>query len=494
MDVGVVGAGISGLYTALILQRQGHNVTVFEANSRIGGRIYTHRFKPLNQGEDVYFEAGAMRLPRSRLHDRVFRFIDYLNTNSRPEDKVELIPYIIEHKNNGAYVYGHKGDVAGSEHASLLNLPPPFKGKSARSLLGEAVIPWLRLLEQDFDKGFEKVMEYDMMSFRSYLHLVLKWPHEVIEFVELMSSQTNQYDLSFVEIIMQNMDFGVKQWATVRNGMSRFTQAAANLVGLENIHLNAPVDRLIPSSTDGRVTIHTRGPVPHTGTFDKVVLAIPPAAVQGIRERPIWSFMKEQAIRSAHFEPLYKLGLHFRTRFWEHIPCPSFGGQSTTDLRFRWIVYPSNDLGSDTSGVLLLYCWMNDAYRIQSVQPEQRVRLALHDLQRFFKDTGVDIYAQYVGAFDVCWSREYVTGDAMFLPGQFSRFHRIAAQAEGNIHFAGEHLSRHHTWIAGALDSAFKTAREVSGDERLLALGEEELGRSSRVTEPPRPEFIRAQL
>src|SRR5262245_61301973 len=40
----VVGAGIAGLTSALLLARRGHKVTIVEANaSRVGGRIKTFR-------------------------------------------------------------------------------------------------------------------------------------------------------------------------------------------------------------------------------------------------------------------------------------------------------------------------------------------------------------------------------------------------------------------------------------------------------------------
>lgn len=137
--------------------------------------------------------------------------------------------------------------------------------------------------------------------------------------------------------------------------MSRLTESAAKLVGHENIHLSAPVQAIEPLS-NGKVRLTTSGQ--HSGEFDSIVLAIPPAALNMIPQRPRWTFLKEQSLRGIHYEPLYKIGIHFKTRFWENLPSKSsFGGQSTTDLRFRWIVYPSNGLGRSESGVLLLYSW-----------------------------------------------------------------------------------------------------------------------------------------
>ena len=480
MNIGIIGGGISGLYAALLLRREGHQVTVFEASDRVGGRIQTHRFQPLHKDEKVYFEAGAMRIPRSSLHNRVYHFIRYLNTHGSPEKKIELIPYILEHKNNEAFVRGQKFKSSESTDISDVdNVPEAFIGKSARTLLGEVVKPWLDLLRHNFDQGFEKLLAYDELSFRQYLRLISEWPHTVIEFVELMSSQSNQYDLSFTEIIMQNLDFDTNEWTTIRDGMSRFPESAASLLGNRDVHLNSPITS-ITETADGRISLEASGDASKAATFDKIIIAIPPAALHNIRDRPLWPFMKQQSIRSAHFEPLYKIGIHFRTRFWEHSPHPSFGGQSVTDLRIRWVVYPSNDLGSDGSGVLLLYSWMTDASRWQSMPRDERIALALHDLQTFFADSGIDVHEQFIAAHDVCWSCENATGDAMFLPGQFSRFRHVAKVPEGNVYFAGEHLSKHHTWIAGAIDSALNTVAELLGQKDLVALGEEFLKPAQR--------------
>lgn len=205
MHVGIVGGGISGLYSALLLRREGHQVTIFESSNRIGGRIYTHHFKidtPREDGSrrDVpekpkYFEAGAMRIPRSSLHNQVYDLIRYLNSMSAPEDRVELIPYVLGHPNNMTFVQDRKTEVNDTTWAEQFQLPSEFHGKSARTLLLEVVGPWLDLLRKDFDAGFQEILRYDELSFRMYLRAIVGWPHEVCEFVELMASQTNQYDL-----------------------------------------------------------------------------------------------------------------------------------------------------------------------------------------------------------------------------------------------------------------------------------------------------------
>lgn len=115
---------------------------------------------------------------------------------------------------------------------------------------------------------------------------------------------------------------------------------------------------------------------------------------------------------------------------------------------------------------------MSDALKWAALSREQRVKLCLHDIAKFFSDVQVDVHEQYIDAFDILWSDEYCAGDAMFLPGQFSRFHDAARRPEGNIHFASEHLSKHHTWIAGALDSALTSVEQLIG-KTVPALGKE---------------------
>ena len=169
---------------------------------------------------------------------------------------------------------------------------------------------------------------------------------------------------------------------------------------------------------------------------------------------------EQHAIRAVHFEPLYKIGLRFKSRFWERGPRPSNGGQSITDLPSRWFVYPSYGLGQKEPGVLLLYSWMTDAGRWLPQSKEEKIRLALRDLEAVYGREVIK--GEFMEeAFDVSWALERATGDAMFLPGQFKHLFGPARRPEKNIFFAGEHLSVHHTWIVGALDSALYACGQI---------------------------------
>ena len=70
----VLGAGLAGLTAAYELTRAGHDVSVLEARSRVGGRVQTVR-EPF--AENQHAEAGAARIPAE--HELTLRYVKHFN-------------------------------------------------------------------------------------------------------------------------------------------------------------------------------------------------------------------------------------------------------------------------------------------------------------------------------------------------------------------------------------------------------------------------------
>lgn len=94
--VGIIGAGMAGLYTAMILKSLEISYEIIEASDRIGGRVYTHRFTD-DPGD--YYDVGAMRFPDNPIMAKTFDLFRRLKIEKNPSEdsneqkQGELIPY-----------------------------------------------------------------------------------------------------------------------------------------------------------------------------------------------------------------------------------------------------------------------------------------------------------------------------------------------------------------------------------------------------------------
>lgn len=167
--VGIIGGGMAGLYAGLILRREGVPFHILEANDRLGGRVFTHRFGP-EKGQ--YLEAGAMRIPHVKAQQPVFSLIEWLNSCKQVPDsqKINLITYYLNDDNNFVYVNGARqkdGQIMTLEYANKhpeeLNFPLHGMDKKtiASELLNEAIKPFLDLYEKAPERAIEELMKYD---------------------------------------------------------------------------------------------------------------------------------------------------------------------------------------------------------------------------------------------------------------------------------------------------------------------------------------------
>lgn len=77
--IAIVGAGVSGLFTALLFDwlnehpklkgklKIDYEIIEAAQESRVGGRLFTHRF---SEAEHDYYDVGAMRFPENQVMNR----------------------------------------------------------------------------------------------------------------------------------------------------------------------------------------------------------------------------------------------------------------------------------------------------------------------------------------------------------------------------------------------------------------------------------------
>src|SRR5206468_2678119 len=117
----IIGAGLAGLSTAYELTKAGHDVTILEARTRAGGRVYTLR-EPFSDG--LYAEAGATWIPQT--HDFTLGYIK--------EFGLELENFWPENLKTIAYVRGRRYVPEGDTPLEVFKLTPEERALGARGL------------------------------------------------------------------------------------------------------------------------------------------------------------------------------------------------------------------------------------------------------------------------------------------------------------------------------------------------------------------------
>jgi hypothetical protein len=91
--VAIIGAGVAGLRTAMLLQYMGIPYKIFEASDRPGGRVFTYQFasRPEEnpQGKHDYYDVGAMRFPENDGNQETFKLFEELGIQNK------VIPYVM---------------------------------------------------------------------------------------------------------------------------------------------------------------------------------------------------------------------------------------------------------------------------------------------------------------------------------------------------------------------------------------------------------------
>ncbi|MGG3467480.1 flavin monoamine oxidase family protein [Neobacillus pocheonensis] len=454
----IVGAGIAGLVAGSLLKEAGHSVTILEANNRGGGRIYTIS-SPFSNG--LYLNAGPMRIPDTHLLT-----LEYVKKFGLP-----LNIFINKTATDLLYVNGVKTRLnLFEQNPSILNFPilPNERGKSAEELFNLAIQPITDFINKDPKRNWPLIeKEFKNFSLGTFLNSYhyqygTTFSDGAIDMIDVLLDYEAYMGMSFLEVLRESASFSTKRFYEITGGMDLLPKAFLPQLH-ENIRYNQRLTK-IEQQLNG-VTIHANDPRTLQNssiTSDLAIITIPFSVLRFVTIEPFYSFSyyKRRAIREINYMAATKVGIEFKSRFWERYG--QFGGKSITDLPIRFTYYPSQGIGTKGPAVLLAsYTWADEAMTWNGLSDEDRIQYALMDLAKIFGD---QVYSEFVIGTSYSWvDNPYSTGAVVaFDPGQENELFPYITLPEGRVHFAGEHTTLTHGWMQGAIESGIRVANEVN--------------------------------
>ncbi|RGP80534.1 hypothetical protein FLONG3_1368 [Fusarium longipes] len=269
LEIGIVGAGVAGLFTALLFDwlneecgkyglKIDYDIMEAAKMNRLGGRLYTHRF---SYEEHDYYDVGAMRFPNNSIMKRTFQLFKYIGIQP---GKGGLIPYYLDDEDNVCPSYFNDVRGVGNVWTEKANdpfeincglpekdrIPAHLLQTDPSKLVKRSLQYFIDMAEEKFKAAIEEndengpettklwklLMAADKLSTRQFLSsgdgdrkIREKKPldnsgpipegpgfnYNTIEWLETATYGTGWYDQSLTECVLEELDFATPDSNTV---------------------------------------------------------------------------------------------------------------------------------------------------------------------------------------------------------------------------------------------------------------------------------------
>ena len=441
----VLGGGIAGLVAALELTDLGHDPLILEAQNRIGGRIHTLRCF----ADDLYAEAGAMRIPRA--HDLTLALCERFG--------LELRPFVMDSPEGLVHVGGQRmtaAEATADPDRLGFEVTEHERGRPCAELWEAAISEERALLDDDRDAGWEEIVRrWDQHSLYDFLKAKGFSPG-AIEMYGVMNFLEADMHNAAVEVLREDLGGAYVDMQEIVGGSDLLPRALARALS-DRIRYGAEVHAIEQSPEE--VTVHFKTEAGrYSETADYAICTLPFSVLRQVEVLTPFTHDKQKAIRQLNYAASTKILFQVRERIWEQEGI--VGGATCTDLPVRRLNYPTPDPSTPRGVLLASYTWSQDAARWGAMDEETRLEEALADVERIHPRIR-EVYE--CGASYAWYDDRYANGAfALFDPGQQGELYAAITAPEGRIRFAGEHCSLFHAWIQGSIESAQRAAREIA--------------------------------
>lgn len=442
VDVLVLGAGVSGLNTAWLLEQQGYRVTVLEASERVGGRVFTLMDQPGTP--EMGFNSMAAAYGRG------------FDAASRAGvEMIEVGERYRHGKPQGLYIDGQH--MTREQWAAFPGNPFPEQFKAIMPFeLGFMLVAQNNRLSdptQWFDPAngvadislHQRLMELGLNE--QAIQLCYDTTPYHGENAHSVSTLMLEWNDGFVKTQAQA---GPGSWA-VRGGNQLLTEGMANLLKGDVI-LGKEV--LAIDCDDTGAKVHCADGTLFTS--DRVVSSLPFSTLRNVHVMPSLSGAQARAVQTISYMPISIAFLTATEPFWDEDDlAPGMWSDGLTGTvipqRFGATAEEITGFMVQVRGTMARYYdRLSDAEalarivaEIEMLRPAAKGKLEARNWHSWAK-------RRFNGGTWACWG-----------PGEAQAFGPVMGQQQGRLHFCGEHTATTSRGLEGALESSERVALEV---------------------------------
>lgn len=465
--IGIIGAGIAGMNAALTLYDAGLPATIYEAASRIGGRMHSNTITWANHqvtewcGELIDTNHTVIRelakrfgLPLVDLHkaepdgsQTTYYFFGKYYTQARANSDFKPVFEVLKQQLKAAPItmYNHYNSTGYQlDHISIYDWIEQYVPGGHTSTMGQ-------LLDVAYNSEFGR--ETTVQSSLNLLYLLAFQPKR--DTLSIYGTSDERYH--------------------IEGGNQQLPLAIADSLPPGSIKLNWKL-KVIKKNADGTITLTFSTPDGRQQkTFDQVILTLPFSVLRSLDYSEAgFTNLKQTDIVQLGYGTNSKLQLQFDTRFWNSRgPWPGIStGAIFTDIGFQTTWEATRGQPGKT-GIIVEFPGGNYGASYNPDGPyttsdNEKVRQYARQFLRNLEEIWPGISSHYTGTATL----SYPTGDpnllgsySCWLVGQYTTIAGYEKVRQGNIHFAGEHCSYNFQgYMEGGAREGKRAANEILSD------------------------------
>jgi monoamine oxidase len=445
-DVIVIGAGLSGLAAAALLEESGAHVQVIEGRNRIGGRVESFRNIPGDpEAGGTAFGPGYARLVDAA-RTRGVELIDITPITPYFFDRQLVLDN--EYISKDAWPTHPKNPFP---EPAKTTMPwaylPMLIGRANPLKTGDAwLAPENAALDIPLHEYLSQMGQSDQTIALAY-NINPQWGNSSYDVSALMPLSAYAFSAMQRELAAGGKVMGY----TAKGGNQAIPEAMAATLKTQ-VRLNQPVTGI--RATKNAAEVHCADGTVYRA--DRIVCSVPFSVLKRIRIEPMLTGEQAIAVNTLQSQVINQVHIVPKKPFWEEDGMtPNMFSNSLCGMLL------AEHKGENPEDITSLTAWIrgHKAAWMDQVDEQQAIAAVIADIEHLRPAAKGQLE---VLAYKSWYRDPFSSGDwAIWQPGQISEFAAHVATPHGSLHFCGEHTAVSNRGMEGAMESGERVALEV---------------------------------